>query len=97
MEHEYLFDVKLFAAIRVKASSEKEARAMMVEAIECNTGNIGEWPNGDPIMCEVSLDDNPENNPLIEIDGEDPKDVCPDCECLIELCRCNDEKRLGRI
>ena len=27
---------------------------------------------------------------------DDNSEVCPDCECLHELCRCNDEKRLGR-
>lgn len=66
---EYLFDVKLFAAIRVKANSEAEARQMMMDAIDCNTANLGAWPNGDPIICEVSLDE-PENDELVEIDGE---------------------------
>jgi hypothetical protein len=69
-KHEYLFDVKLFASIRVKAHSERGARKMIERAINCNTANLGEWPNGDPILCEVSLDDNPDNNPLIEVDGE---------------------------
>lgn len=67
--HEYLFDVKLFAAILVKAESEAEARAMMEDRIECNTANLGSWADGSPILCEVSLDE-PENDELIEIDGE---------------------------
>lgn len=69
--HEYLFDVKLFAAIRVNATSEAEARQMMKDSIDCATANLGAWPNGDPIVCEVSLDE-PENDELVEIDGEDP-------------------------
>jgi hypothetical protein len=71
VEHEYLFDVKLFASIRVKAPTERAARDMLKDAIECNTANLGAWPNGDPITCEVSLDDEPDNNPLIEVDGEE--------------------------
>lgn len=69
--HEYLFDVKLFAAIRVKARTEVEARELMKSCIDANTANLGAWPNGDPIVCEVSLDE-PENDELVEIDGEDP-------------------------
>lgn len=67
--HEYLFDVKLFAAIRVRAVDEYEARAMMSQCIDASTANLGAWPNGDPIIAEVSLDE-PENDELIEIDGE---------------------------
>jgi hypothetical protein len=68
--HEYAFDVKLFAAIRVKAKSEAEARAMMRECISAATANLGAWPNGDPIVCEVSCDDT-DHDTLYEIDGED--------------------------
>ncbi|MGZ2408617.1 hypothetical protein [Rhizobium ruizarguesonis] len=64
---EYLFDVKLFASIRVKASSEEEARAMMKAEIDGSSANLGAWPNGDPILCEVSLD-SPENDELVSID-----------------------------
>jgi hypothetical protein len=67
--HEYAFDVKLFAAIRVKATSEAEARQMLKDHIDAADANLGAWPNGDPITCEVSLDD-PENDELIEVDGE---------------------------
>lgn len=67
--HEYLFDVKLFAAIRVRAGSEAEARKMMVGCIDASTANLGAWPNGDPIIAEVSLDE-PPNDELIEINGE---------------------------
>ena len=67
--HEYLFDVKLFAAIRVKAETEEQARQMLRDSIECATANLGHWPSGDPIVCEVSLDD-PAFDELIEVDGE---------------------------
>lgn len=65
--HEYLFDVKLFAAIRVTASSPAEAIAKLRNGIDCSTGNFGCFANGDPITGEVSIDGEPD---LIEIDGE---------------------------
>lgn len=67
--HDYLFDVKMFAAISIEAASEAEARQMLKDAIDGKSANFGAWPNGDPIICEVSLDE-PENDDLIEIDGE---------------------------
>lgn len=69
--HEYLFDVKLFASIRVSAPSEAVARAM-IEAIDASTANLGAWPNGDPIVCEVSVFENAAGGTLrpVEIDGE---------------------------
>lgn len=67
--HEYLFDVKLFAAIRVKADTEEQAREMLIQHIDCNTANLGSWPNGDPILCEVSIDD-PSCDEVVEINGE---------------------------
>lgn len=66
--HEYLFDVKLFAAIRVTAASMAEARATLRDCIECAEGRFGELPDGTPIVGEVSIDD--EEMPCIEIDGE---------------------------
>lgn len=65
--HEYLFDVKLFAAIRVTASGLAEAIAKLRNGIDCSTGNFGSFANGDPITGEVSIDGEPD---LIEIDGE---------------------------
>lgn len=67
-QHEYLFDVKLFASLRVKAGSEKEARAMLAKALDCAEVNCGQWPDGSPITAEASLDDDPPD--LVEIDGE---------------------------
>ena len=64
---EYAFDVKLLAAIRVKAADQATARAMLKEALDCADTNFGAWPNGDPIIGEASIDGEPD---LIEIDGE---------------------------
>lgn len=65
-QHEYAFDVKLLASIRVKASSEAEARVMLKEAFDCADTNFGAWPNGDPILAEASTDGDAD---LYEIDG----------------------------
>lgn len=65
---EYAFDVKFFATIRVPAASEKEAREFIANNIHCAQANFGALPNGDPIVTEVTIDD--DEIPLIEIDGE---------------------------
>ncbi|WPE19909.1 hypothetical protein [Shinella zoogloeoides] len=68
---EFLFDVRLNASIRVHARTESEAAAML-ERIDANTANLGAWPNGDPILCEVSIFENAGGGVLsaVEIDGE---------------------------
>lgn len=66
--HEYAFDVKLFATIRVTAPSEFDARAMVRQHLDAADCNGGAWPNGDPILFEASIDD--DELPCIEIDGE---------------------------
>jgi len=69
--HEYAFDVELKAAIRVRATSETEAREMLRAHIDANNANLGAWPNGDPILVEVSLALNEEKEGIVyEIDGE---------------------------
>lgn len=65
-ENEYLFDVKLFAAIRVKAPDEKTARAMIAKHIEVADCNFGSWPDGEPITGEASTDGPAD---LIEVNG----------------------------
>jgi hypothetical protein len=54
---EYLFDVALAAAVRIKAKSADEAREMLKKAFDCADCNGGAWPNGDPILFEASLDE----------------------------------------
>lgn len=65
---EFTFDVKLFATIRVSAETEREARNMLT-VLNGNEANLGAWPDGDPILAVVSQD-NPDEDTLIEIDGE---------------------------
>ena len=65
--NEYLFDVNLFATIRIKAESEDEARAMILDHLDCACVNAGVWPNGDPILFEASARG---ELPVIEINGE---------------------------
>jgi hypothetical protein len=65
--NEYLFDIKLFASIRVNAASEPEARDLVLEHLDCSSINAGAWPNGDPILFEASVDGDFD---LVEINGE---------------------------
>lgn len=64
--HEYAFDVKLFAALRVKARTEEEAREKLRAALDCADAHFGQL-DGEPLTAEASLDGVPE---LYEIDGE---------------------------
>lgn len=66
--HEYAFDVKLVATIRVKAFSEAEARAKLKQHCDVLDCNGGAWPNGDPILFMASMDDGEDE--LFEVDGE---------------------------
>lgn len=79
-KHEYLFDVKLFAAVRVTAENAEEARAMIRDQLECADTNFGTWDNGDPICAEASLDGELD---LVEVDGETPA-ICAYCGEPIE-------------
>lgn len=66
VDHEYMFDVRLFASIRVQASCPAKARKMLTESLHCETVTLGKWPDGSPIAAEVSADDDAD---LIEVDG----------------------------
>lgn len=66
MNHEYAFDVKLQTVVRVVAASEKEARKMMAEEIDCI--EVGYDRNGIRIT-EASIHDSSEDE-LFEVDGE---------------------------
>jgi hypothetical protein len=66
-KHEYLFDVKLFAALRISASNERAARRILKEVLDCATINCGALPDGSPLVGEASADGHPE---LVEVDGE---------------------------
>jgi hypothetical protein len=64
--HEYAFDVKLLAAIRVKAANETEARELLSQHLNCADTNLGAWPDGSPILAEASIDGEAD---LYEVDG----------------------------
>lgn len=53
MNH-YLFDVECVAAIRVDATSLLKARNMVAEALQCADTNFGAFPDGSPILGELS-------------------------------------------
>lgn len=69
--HEYVFDVKLFAAIKVKAQSESQARYWLDEHLSGGEANLGAWIEGpgigEPILAEISQDGRAD---LVEVDGE---------------------------
>ena len=52
----FTFDLTLSAALTVDAPDDIMARKMIVECLECADTNFGAWPNGDPILGEVSVD-----------------------------------------
>lgn len=66
--NEYLFDVKLFASVRVKARSVPAAREKLRAAFACASINAGAWPDGDPVLGEASQDGEAD---LIEVNGRD--------------------------
>jgi hypothetical protein len=70
MDHEYLYDVKLFASLRIRATDRKSADAKIRDLLDCATANFG-WDNefGRPLIGEVSLDTE-DGAELIEVDGE---------------------------
>lgn len=64
---EFTFDLKAFITLRVKAETEEEARSWIDENIDGVDANLGCYPDGQPIVVEVSLDG---FHDLMEIDGE---------------------------
>jgi len=68
LKKEYTFDVKLFTTIRVEALNEADARKIVSDNIHGDEANFGAWPNGDPIIAEVCVDD--DEMQVIEVDGE---------------------------
>lgn len=52
----FTFDCELTAAITVEADDAATAKKMLIDALDCADTNFGAYPNGDPILGEVSLD-----------------------------------------
>ena len=61
IQREYSFDIKLLAAVRVKATSPDQAMQMLHNLFDCADCNGGSWPGGDPVFFEASL-----------VEGQDP-------------------------
>ncbi len=51
----YTFDCKLTAAFTVEATDMLAAHAFLVRLLDCCSANVGQQPNGDPLIGEVSL------------------------------------------
>ena len=52
---EYAFDVSITGAIRVRAESIEEARDLLLEYVDAADTNFGAWPDGRPILGEVTV------------------------------------------
>lgn len=66
---EYAFDVKLITSIRIRSGSAVDAVYELQGLLNCVSANLGAFPDGSPIVAEVSMD--PDFWPkLYEIDGE---------------------------
>jgi len=70
--HEYAFDVKLAAVVRVTAHNQAEALRIVQNEIDTiSLDIIGQTSNGSYHLTEASVDDTSPS--LIEVDG---KEVC---------------------
>ncbi len=67
---EFAFDVRCVLAVRVEAKSEDEARRMIGEALDAASANCGAWPDGSPILGELSASEPNHAFHLYEADGE---------------------------
>jgi hypothetical protein len=65
--NEYAFDVKMNASLRVQAQTQTQAKQIMQHTLQCADANLGAWPDGSPILAEISMDGEPD---LYEINGE---------------------------
>jgi hypothetical protein len=54
VEHEYEFGLKIFATLKIKATSEDEAVAMIENSV-LESGNIGMFSDGSPVV--ITIDD----------------------------------------
>lgn len=87
----------------VQAETKEEALAMyQADDVQLNGWEHDDYDYGASEL--IAVDEGPGEDDIGELithDVENGKfvdpDVCDDCHILIELCRCNDEKRLGRI
>lgn len=69
----FTFDITLSTTVTVDAADDVAARKMIVAELDCSSANLGAWPNGDPILAEVSVD---QSMPIVLafVDGHDPQE-----------------------
>ena len=65
--HEFTFDVALAAVVRINAPDEETARTRLYETIDGAAADFGPAHDGEPLVCEATIDGEPE---LVEINGE---------------------------
>lgn len=66
---EFSFNLTLAGTIRLEAANSVEALAILRKKLSCADSNLGAWPDGSPILTELSLSGAPS---LCEIDGQEP-------------------------
>ncbi len=74
--HEYAFDIKMFAVVKIKAANQKQAEVALKRALDCASLQT---PIPDPaeteLVTEASIYLDDEEFPyLFEVDGEDVED-----------------------
>lgn len=63
----YVFSAELHTQISVKADSASEAKSLLASVLQCASANFGAFPNGDPILGEISLlNENDESLTLVD-------------------------------
>jgi hypothetical protein len=53
---QFTFSVTLLTTIHVNAASREEAERTVEDCVGGASANLGAWPNGDPIVCEVGTE-----------------------------------------
>ena len=70
-QHEYAFDVKLFAVVRVTAASVDEARGAIGRLLDCEPFNVRfSDRSASLVVTEASAYTDDDGPDLFEIDGE---------------------------
>ena len=71
--HEYAFDVKMSALVRIKANDQEQAERALTRALDCASLKLpGQDAAGEAIITECSIDVDDADYPfLFEIDGKD--------------------------
>ena len=77
-QKEFLFDVKLFASLRIKTKSGKEARAILGTLLDCASVNFGAI-DGEPVVGEASMDGEADLMEVVEVETNEA--ACEKTHC----------------